>query len=64
VVLRNKGEGSATQESSTYDPLQEQRSMKLVLYTMGYVLSWNVFTGVVKVMKEFPLVEGPGNICK
>ena len=46
------------------DAMKEEQSMKLVMYSIGYVASWNVISGDVDVLKELPLVEQPGSFCK
>lgn len=44
--------------------VQRESCYKLSLYTLGYIVSWNVYTGCVTVLKRYPIVEGPGTICK
>lgn len=66
VVLRIPVNNGTTKpsENLAIDPLEEEKSLKLVRCTIGYIASWNVCTGLVNVLKEFPLTERPGNICK
>ncbi|XP_066936738.1 uncharacterized protein [Clytia hemisphaerica] len=71
VVLRNTSkprDDTATNNpepsSTKFDLFEEQKSMKLVLYTVGYILAWNIFTGEVKVLRELPITERPSNYCK
>ena len=63
VVLRDPiTPSNKTQEPST--PLDEQRNFKLNLYTVGFILSWDIYSGDVEILKTFDLVEGPGTLVK
>ena len=59
VVLRNTVPAKACPSG-----VERIETYKLSLYTLGYIVSWNVYDGCVTVLKRYPVVEGPGTICK
>lgn len=63
VILRDKVHRSDN-KCETKSTHNREKYYKLVLYTLGYIASWNIYTGEVKVLKRFPLIEGPGTLCK
>lgn len=60
VVFRD----SVQRDEKLFVGSQSSQRSKLSLYTLGYIASWNVYSGLVTVLKRYPIVEGPGTICK
>lgn len=61
VVLRDPITPNKKEPSTSLD---EQKNFKLNLYTVGFILSWDIYSGDVEILKTFDLVEGPGTLVK
>ena len=61
VVLRDPTTPTKQEKENNF---VDQKKFKLNLYTVGFVLSWDIYSGDVEILKINDLVEGPGTIVK